>query len=124
MKTVIWALFLAGLVGIVIHYSRPGEPSTVATVKSQPKKMPVSRFMAMLADHNFNMQHNPRTGVIPPGIRSRELNFVAGMPLAGEGDGQPWVWRGPVNIGGRMLCIAVDVADENHLLAGSASGGM
>lgn len=124
MKTIIWALFLVGLMVVVIHYSWPGESSTVATVKSHSKKMPVSRFMAMLADHNFNMQHNPRTGVIPPGIRSRELSFVSEMPLAGKGDGQPWVWRGPVNIGGRMLCVSVDVADENHLLAGSASGGM
>ncbi len=81
-------------------------------------------LLQMQADHQFMKLRNPATGNVPPGIRSKENAFVAKMPVRPEEEGQSWIWRGPDNIGGRMLCIAVDVDDENHLLAGSASGGM
>ncbi|TRZ75809.1 MAG: exo-alpha-sialidase, partial [Bacteroidetes bacterium] len=78
----------------------------------------------MQAGYQFMKLRNPSTGSIPSGIRSRELSFTSRLPVHSEEEGQSWTWRGPENIGGRMLCIAVDVDDENHLLAGSASGGM
>ncbi len=78
----------------------------------------------MQADYQFSKLRNPQTGMIPLGIRAKELDFVARLPMHPAGEGQSWNWRGPANIGGRMLCIAFDIDDENHLLAGSASGGM
>ena len=78
----------------------------------------------MMADYQFSKIRDPRTGLISPGIRARELDYVSRLPMYPEGEGQSWTWRGPANIGGRMLCISVDVDNENHLLAGSASGGM
>jgi photosystem II stability/assembly factor-like uncharacterized protein len=88
------------------------------------KKMSKTGRLAMQASHQFMQLRNPQIGNIPPGIRARELAYVATLPALSDGAGQPWSWRGPNNIGGRMLCIAIDVDDENHLLAGSASGGM
>jgi photosystem II stability/assembly factor-like uncharacterized protein len=87
-------------------------------------RIPRPGLMAMMADHQFNMLRDPVSGEIPAGIRSRELSFVSSLPVYKSHEGQSWTWRGPVNNGGRMLCIAVDLDDANHLLAGSASGGM
>ena len=98
------------------------QPKVGSNTEKSPKKLPPGRLMAMLADHYHNMLMNPSTGNIPNGIRAKELDFVDGLKVSSSG--QNWIWRGPENIGGRMLCVAVDVADENHLLAGSASGGM
>ena len=85
---------------------------------------PEKSFLAMQAGYQFMKLMDPHTGQIPAGIRARELAFVSKLPVHPEGDGQSWKWRGPANIGGRMLNITVDVDNENHLLAGSASGGM
>ena len=35
-----------------------------------------------------------------------------------------WKKRGPYNVGGRTRALAVDISDENVLLAGGVSGGM
>ena len=88
------------------------------------KKMSQTGFLSMQAGYQFSKLRDPRTGKIPAGIRSRELAFASTLPRHPDGAGQQWTWRGPANIGGRMLCIAVDMDNENHLLAGSASGGM
>ncbi len=86
--------------------------------------MAKNSFLTMQAGYQYMKQRDPKTGLIPPGIRSRELAFVSKAPVHLKGAGQSWNWRGPVNIGGRMLCITMDIENENHLLAGSASGGM
>lgn len=81
-------------------------------------------LLPYLVELQHSMLRDPGTDRIPMGIRSRELAFVNSMPTLKEGSGQLWNWRGPDNIGGRMLCIAIDIDDQNHILAGSASGGM
>ncbi len=88
------------------------------------KKMSKAGLLAMQTDYQFSKLRNPKTGMIPLGIRAKELDFVSRVPVHSEKQGQSWNWRGPANIGGRMLCITIDVDNENHLLAGSASGGM
>ena len=100
----------------------PGK--TIAGTHGGRPKMSKTGLLAMQAGYQFSKLRNPQTGIIPVGIRSRELAFTSGLPKHTEEDGQSWNWRGPANLGGRMLCIAVDMDDENHLLAGSASGGM
>jgi hypothetical protein len=88
------------------------------------ERMPKNRFLSMQAGYQFMKSRDPKTGLIPSGIRSRELDYISGLHRCSEKDGQTWIWRGPSNIGGRMLCIMVDEDNDNHLLAGSASGGM
>ena len=80
--------------------------------------------LPFLAELQWMKLRDPQTGEIPSGIRSRELAFASGLPVKESSRSQNWNPRGPNNIGGRMLCIEVDLEDENHLLAGSASGGM
>jgi hypothetical protein len=65
--------------------------------------MPKSSLLAMQAGYQYIKLSDPQTGQIPIGIRAREFSFVSRMPVHPEGMGQSWDWRGPANIGGRML---------------------
>jgi hypothetical protein len=90
-----------------------------------------------LARFNFEYRRlrDPRTGKIPANIREKELIFSATIPVAealtfssadprARGQVLDWQSRGPYNIGGRTRALALDVSNENILLAGGASGGM
>ncbi len=130
MKKFYFPLIFVGFISLAIcclFWQNSSSPVNIKKgdgTNKELQKMPENRLLAMQADYQFMKLRNPVTGNIPPGIRSQELSFVSRLPVhSGEGS-QSWKWRGPTNIGGRMLCIAVDVNDENHLLAGSASGGM
>lgn len=75
---------------------------------------------------------NPATGQIPHGIRRLEQEYVNKLPggrynirnkyermLADR-----WDRRGPYEVGGRTRALALDVTNENIILAGGVSGGM
>jgi hypothetical protein len=72
-------------------------------------------------------QANPKTGKIPFMIRDKEQTFAASLPgnqpLRGT-TVNSWSFRGPWNLGGRTRAFAVDVTNDNILLAGAVSGGM
>lgn len=72
----------------------------------------------------FEMLRSPKTNSIPIGIRNKELNFLRNMPRYQSKRGQEWRLRGPWNVGGRTRGLAIDVLDEQHMLAGSVSGGI
>ncbi|MEO6759324.1 MAG: flagellar basal body rod modification protein, partial [Saprospiraceae bacterium] len=68
---------------------------------------------------------DPATGEIPAGIGWQERQFAAHLPQAlQDRSGPDWLARGPWNVGGRTRALAIDVTDENRLLAGSVSGGV
>lgn len=72
---------------------------------------------------------DPATGKIPPFIRERELAFAATLPNDNNinlrsTSAANWTFRGPWNVGGRTRAFAIDVSNENVLLAGAVSGGM
>ena len=66
---------------------------------------------------------NPATGLIPADIREKEIAFAASLPQNNLRS-NTWQNRGPYNLGGRTRAIALDVTDENIILAGQVSGGM
>ncbi len=87
------------------------------------------------ADLEFKKARDPKTDRIPRGIRKQELNFVRNIPTREDVNGfnksglpslqtQTWENAGPFNIAGRMKCLEFDVADEDVILAGAASGGV
>ncbi len=130
MKNHYFQVMIAGLLAVAACclFSRDSGKSG-CSVKTRPfsvekEEMSKNSFLAMQANYQFMRLRDPQTSKIPVGIRALEQAFVSRMPAYTEGEGQPWKWRGPANIGGRMLNIAIDVDNENHLLAGSASGGM
>ncbi|MBK7936322.1 MAG: exo-alpha-sialidase [Lewinellaceae bacterium] len=68
---------------------------------------------------------DPATGKIPAGIGFFELQFAAGMPKAVyERSAPDWAAHGPWNVGGRTRALAIDVTNENRILAGGVSGGL
>lgn len=73
-------------------------------------------------------QADPETGKIPSHIRERELMFSSTIPNDNQLDGRSeninWHPRGPWNVGGITRALAMDVNDENILLAGTNSGGV
>ncbi|MFC1732507.1 WD40/YVTN/BNR-like repeat-containing protein, partial [candidate division KSB1 bacterium] len=73
---------------------------------------------------------DPATGAVPMRMRARELAYAGTLPkdedfIANIGiKGLTWEWRGPWNLGGRTRGLAIDVTNENILIAGSVSGGV
>lgn len=67
---------------------------------------------------------DPALGRIPDGIRGKELKFAKTLPYRSAGKSLNWTHRGPRNEGGRTRAIAVDVMDDNTLLAGGVTGGV
>src|SRR5512140_359403 len=86
------------------------------------------------AHYEWLRLHDPATGVIPQGIRDRELAFATRLPVRAEvlakgatGSGlaaTTWSKRGPTNVGGRTRALGVDITNANVILAGGVSGGM
>jgi len=70
---------------------------------------------------------DPQTGEIPKNIRQRELAFAKMLPKDNEiftKRTSDWKQIGPYNIGGRTRAAAIDVTNDNIILAGGVSGGM
>jgi hypothetical protein len=71
---------------------------------------------------------DPATGMIPDNIRQKELAFAATLPSDAQINSRMSLMnltnRGPWNVGGRTRALAIDVSNENRILAGSPSGGM
>lgn len=71
-------------------------------------------------------------GKIPEHIREKELAFSATLPndasvtRSGPNALSQAIWsqRGPWNVGGRTRAFGIDKDDENHIIAGSTSGGI
>lgn len=70
------------------------------------------------------MLADPQTGQIPEGILFAERQFAARLPVADAESGPDWAIRGPWNVGGRTRALAIDVSNENRILAGGVSGGL
>ncbi|MEZ5046282.1 MAG: T9SS type A sorting domain-containing protein [Chitinophagaceae bacterium] len=70
---------------------------------------------------------DPSTHEIPKGIRWKEMEFYQSQLLQTKNSkyrSANWRLRGPWNVGGRTRAIAVDIADENHIICGGVSGGL
>ena len=77
------------------------------------------------------MLRDPVTGKVPDYIREKELAYAATLPTDAGAQSSlsrtttlTWAQRGPWNVGGRTRAFAVDVTNENNLIAGSTSGAM
>jgi hypothetical protein len=75
----------------------------------------------------LKMLMDPATGKIPDNIRINELRYASTLPKEPKnlrGGYDVWKSVGPYNIGGRTRAAAMDVSDENILIAGGISGGL
>ena len=77
--------------------------------------------------YDFYRFRNPTTGLVPFNMRQKELAFAQRLPKYNgttRGAGTTWQNRGPYNLGGRTRAIAIDITNENTILAGQVTGGM
>ncbi len=79
--------------------------------------------------HDFNMQKNPLTGVIPKKEKDKEFEnalIAKQNNLAFKTNANSYISRGPSNRGGRTRSLKVDISDVsgNTLLAGGVSSGV
>ncbi|MFA7379408.1 MAG: T9SS type A sorting domain-containing protein [Bacteroidia bacterium] len=116
-------VFAVAVVGAFLLFQKKRAPVSddIYGMDSQPP-LREKWLMKMLAD--------PATGLIPDGIRQKELAYSGTLPVADEKyktnaveDGF-WSSRGPWNIGGRTRAIGIDRTAENIILAGAATGGI
>ena len=67
--------------------------------------------------------HDPISGIFNPAMRIAATEFASRLPVRLDRS-LNWQARGPFNKGGRTRAFAIDILDENHLLAGAVSGGV
>ena len=71
------------------------------------------------------MYADPNIGTIPANIRALELAYASTLPVDfSQNKFATWQSIGPYNVGGRTRALAIDVLDQNVLLAGAATGGI
>ena len=85
------------------------------------------------ANYEQKRLQNPKTGLIPIDIRKKELKFANQLAalqktrsteIATHYAPEDWNFAGPGNTGGRTRALAIDISNEQILLAGGVSGGM
>ncbi|MFY0601336.1 MAG: T9SS type A sorting domain-containing protein [Cyclobacteriaceae bacterium] len=84
------------------------------------------------ADYENQMLVNPQTGVIPIGIRDREIQFESKLINEEEylirSNARKtqinWELAGPFNVGGRTRAAAIDIRDSQVIISGGVSGGI
>ncbi|RXQ96167.1 T9SS type A sorting domain-containing protein [Ancylomarina salipaludis] len=71
---------------------------------------------------------DPKTGELPANFRERELKFLSDnknqFRSRTKSQGIDWKQTGPYNVGGRTRALAIDVTNDNIILAGGVTGGM
>lgn len=142
-------LLLAGLVvaAILIFFSvmfwaggneQKGQSASMENfeIEDNPaSESPEARWL-----YEFNMLKDPATGKIPHDIRRKEIDYTLKVLLKANADApglaglqseseegtenSSFVSYGPYNLGGRTRALALDVNNENIILAGGVSGGV
>jgi len=73
----------------------------------------------------FDRLKDPVNGTIPRRMRQLELEFAKKLQhSSGHSKDVDWISRGPWNVGGRTRAAAIDILNENRILAGGVSGGL
>lgn len=67
--------------------------------------------------------HDPISGIYNPSMRKASVEYVSRLPRNADRS-LDWQARGPFNKGGRTRALAIDILDENHILAGAVTGGV
>lgn len=95
----------------------PTVPSSIST-----KDNPFARN-----EYELNMLVDPKTNQLPPNIFQREQAYTDSLknnPSLRTKETYEWLFSGPTNVGGRTRALALDVKNENIIIAGGVSGGM
>ncbi len=118
------ALCLMGFLGFAQLQQKNSMGRLLSKIQSKsPKDNPQSRW-----EFEVLKTADPKTGQIPPGIYQEEVIFYENNLRNGQNarvdNTLQWTNRGPFNVGGRTRALALDLDNENIILAGGVSGGM
>lgn len=123
MKKILLLLTILLSLGISGHYLLGHTPVLEMDAEENPLEE-----NDLIARREHEMLADPATGEIPAGISFRNLEFLHTLTREHAAfrktRGATWNSRGPWNVGGRTRAIAVDVTNEQHILAGAVSGGI
>ncbi|MCB0544154.1 MAG: T9SS type A sorting domain-containing protein [Saprospiraceae bacterium] len=121
MKRYVPIVAVLAIIGCSLVYFRGQNATTVPPIPSgEQEENPRLR-----AEWDQMRLADPATGKIPEGISFLERQFVSQMSGAVyERSAPDWNSRGPWNVGGRTRALAIDVTNENRILAGGVSGGL
>ena len=132
-------LYLICLVGCILYLATSrflanSTPKKIKPVilKKKGKKTAEERrlFVEERIQHEYNLQKNPLSGIIPKQEKRRELNnsITAKQKLARRRSmsSNAFISRGPSNYGGRTRSLVIDLSDPsgNTVIAGGVSSGV
>ncbi|MBI4646384.1 MAG: hypothetical protein HY738_07275 [Bacteroidia bacterium] len=118
------AVFLV-LSGTIILHRQLKPTRTGFTVNAAPDEIGCPENIQNRAEWEFERLKDPVTNSIPADIRRKELEFAKKLPYFNSTlKNNTWVARGPYNVGGRTRGAAIDVTNENIIIAGGVSGGL
>lgn len=127
------------LVAIVLLSTGKKGEETVEIQLSARSEIAAKENVQSRQEYEVQRLADPTTGSIPSDIRSKELAFAkndyiqqienlskdrAGTDFTDASESLSWTAVGPENFGGRTRALALDVRDENVMLAGGVSGGV
>ena len=120
---------ISASLALATYYLLPDEEAAQNKQSNFEHALSVSTKKDKFARFSFENRKliNPETGKVPANMRAKELAFAKTIKPAhktADIDTLEWVQRGPYNIGGRTRALAVDITNENVLLAGGVSGGI
>lgn len=135
MKKYLILLFSVSVISSVSYFVLPRKTSDkleVEKIIQAPSAIGTKENTAKRFEFELRQQIDPNTGKIPDFIHKKELKFSKNVltkeQYAKSSNGriqiQNWTSEGPFNVGGRTRALALDVLDENTILAGGVSGGM
>ncbi len=97
------------------------------TIYSQTKKPKIKDDPIGRVIYENSILKDPATGKIPSNIRNLELKYARSSVSKLQKrqlKATTWKHRGPFNVGGRTRALAIDVSNENNIIAGGVSGGI
>jgi hypothetical protein len=125
----ITASFIAASFLVFLHSTHSGQKTVSNKNMGAPTSVEGERGSSFY-EYELIRLRDPASGKIPANIRQLELEYASTLPndanIANNRFLPQAVWnqRGPWNLGGRTRAFGIDAANENNLIAGSASGGM
>jgi uncharacterized protein YciU (UPF0263 family) len=120
MKTALWSFLIASASCWMISFLSPEVPGGHSW-HAQGEGYGVNPGSRKYWEY---LRHATPDGTIPAHMRNDMMHFASRLPRKPETRDAQWTARGPFNKGGRTRAFAMDVLNENHLLAGGVTGGM
>ncbi len=112
---------------IILNLPKNKEPATPTYVEL-PTKIPKQDKPDLAIEQEYEMTHNPKLGrVTPEKLIQIKSEIKKGTYESGlREDDEPWIERGPNNVGGRTRAVLFDKNDPsgNTVWAGGVSGGL